>query len=94
MIIKNVKKYAVQCIKYMRKKSPDIKLNLDNSKQPLSHEQRIRKQHKSYLDAFNAYIKQKYCESNELSNDIKMKYQDLVLEITNIRDQYDEVFEN
>lgn len=91
MIIKKVKKYAVQCIKYMRKKSPDIKLNLDNSKQPVSHEQRIRKQHKSYLDAFNAYIKQKYCESNEISNDIKEKYQELILEITKIRDQYDEV---
>lgn len=89
-----VTKYAGQCIELLQTKEDTIKLHIDNSGNGKYHYTRIINFHTSYIDAFVKYIMNKYCNTNEIDESVKDKYEILCREITFQRKKYNKYERN
>lgn len=76
-----------QCIRILGDEDPSFKLFTDNGK-GYSHKERIKMQHKDYLNLFVAFIEEKYCNNDDISDDIKNKYMGLISYINSIKRRY------
>jgi hypothetical protein len=86
--INGVKKYAMDCIGILRNGEDCIRLRIGNDANGYYHYTRIINQHKSYIEKFETYIRDKYCVNNLLDKAIRDKYVDLCDEIYKIRSEY------
>lgn len=82
-----VQSKAQQCIRILGDEDPSFKLFTDNGK-GYSHKERIKMQHKDYLNLFVAFIEEKYCNNDDISDDIKNKYMGLISYINSIKRRY------
>ena len=82
-----VQSKAQQCIRALGEEDPSFKLYTDAGK-GYSHKERINMQHKNYLNLFVSYIEEKYCNSDNVSDDIKNKYIELTSYINSIKRRY------
>ncbi len=76
-----------QCIEILGEEDPSFKLYIESGK-GYSHKERIKRQHKDYLNLFVSYIDEKYCNSDDVSSDIKEKYAELINYISSIKRNY------
>ena len=92
--IECVTRYAKKCIYILRNRREDtIKLYINNSDEGKKHAKRIIDSHKSYIDLFVKYIKNKYCESDVFSDGIRKQYMILCNEISYLKNIYED-YEN
>lgn len=82
-----VQNKAQQCIRILGEEDPSFKLYTDAGK-GYSHKERIKMQHKDYINLFVSYIEEKYCDNDNISDDIKVKYMELVSYINSIKRRY------
>lgn len=82
-----VQNKAQQCIRILGEEDPSFKLYTDAGK-GYSHKERIKMQHRDYLDLFVSYIEEKYCNNDNISDDIKDKYKELIGYINSIKRRY------
>lgn len=86
--IKAVSKYAIECIKRLQSGEDSIKIYIGNQNNGKYHYERIINKHKSYIDRFVQYIKEKYCSDRYENKFVKNKYAILCNEITILRNHY------
>lgn len=86
--IECVVKFALKCIETLKNGEDSIKLYIGNSKDGIYHYTRIINQHKAYIESFNTYIRNQYCNSDELDEKIRNKYKALYKEITVLSNLY------
>lgn len=91
--IECVARYAVQCIEVLQDREDTIKLLIGNSDNGKYHAVRIINQHKSYIESFATYIREKYCNMNTISDEVRKKYEILFREIMSQRNRYNK-YEN
>lgn len=86
--IEAVVRYAGVCIGILQNGEDTIRLNIGNSGNGKYHYARIINQHRSYIEMFVKYIKDKYWASENLDGGIRNKYEILCREINMQKNQY------
>lgn len=79
--IQGVATSAGRCIELLQQKEDSIKILMDKSAKGAYHYTRIINQHKSYINSFNTFVRNKYCESKEIDERTRRKYETLCREI-------------
>lgn len=88
ILISEVSKFAIKCIQILLESEDTIRLFIDNSRNGKYHYIRIIDKHKSYIDGFLQYVKEKYYLSDQIDTKEKEKYEQLFQEINLLKERY------